>query len=60
MNGKSYSSARITMLDRDSQFEQEMIAYPITCVKLLEIDHGEVKVVRTFIVDSNGKWVEGS
>jgi hypothetical protein len=58
MTEKPYSSAVVTMLDRDSQAERGAMLYPITRVALNEVIDGTVKAVRVFFVSEDGKWVE--
>ena len=53
-----YSSAKVWLLNRDSQTKKVAILYPITRVELNEIkNENELVVVRTFIVNE-GKWRE--
>ena len=56
---KSYASALVHFLDRDSQLTKAM-TYPITRIELQQMNDARdgIDTVRTFVVDDNGKWKE--
>jgi len=58
MADKPYSGALLTLIDRDSQAETKTLAYPITRISLYEFTGTGLEIVRTFVVDDSGRWVE--
>ena len=52
------ASALVDMLDRESSEVKKAMMYPITRVALQEVRGEGVVVVRSFVVDEAGHWVE--
>lgn len=58
MSELAYSSAKVDMLDRETQTVKGTMLYPITKVELLEFRGNAIVTARTFVVDEHDRWVE--